>query len=206
MARRADGGRAWPAGQDRSGRGGMNGSRDLPENSIDRGVKLLVVTIPRLLLGTLILAGIAINFANVMGRYLFLSPIIWAEEILIYVMVWTVFVGAVLVTWEGRHLRMDFFSIMLPSPYKQIMASLSTICFILVCVFVIPQAYTVFGLMMRLDQRSVVAEIPMSIPHFAIVLGFALMLVAVVFRIRSSMSGRLGSEPPPEVVAAQKQA
>jgi TRAP-type C4-dicarboxylate transport system permease small subunit len=184
----------------------MNGSKDLTENSVDRGVKVLVVTIPRLLLGLLILAGIAINFANVMGRYLFLSPIIWAEEILIYIMVWTVFIGAVLVTWEGRHLRMDFFSVTLPAPYKQIMATLSTICFILVCIFVIPQAYTVFSLMMRLDQRSVVAEIPMSIPHFAIVLGFVLMLVAVVFRIRSYMSARLGSEPPPEVIAAQKQA
>jgi len=70
-----------------------------------------LVTIPRLILGTLILVGIAINFANVIGRYLFQAPIIWAEEIMIYIMIWAVLAGAVLVSWDGNHLKMDFFTL-----------------------------------------------------------------------------------------------
>jgi TRAP-type C4-dicarboxylate transport system permease small subunit len=182
----------------------MNGTTPAPEGGLDRGVKFAIVTIPRVILGSLILAGIAINFANVAGRYLFLSPIIWAEEILIYIMVWTVFVGAVLVTWDGRHLRMDFFTVTLPQPWKGIMAFLSTIAFIAVCVFVVPQAYKVFSLMTRLDQRSVVAEIPMAIPHFAIVLGFVLMLIAVLYRFRSHATGRLGSDLEQTLQAEQQ--
>lgn len=161
---------------------------------LDKVLNFSIVSVPRFIIGTLILVGIAINFGNVLGRYLFLSPIIWAEEIMIYIMVWTVFVGAVLVTWEGRHLKMDFFTIMLPSPWKEILNLCGVIAFIVVCFFVIPQNYTVVDMMGRLDQRSVVAEIPMIIPHFAILLGFSLMLVAIVFRFRSHVTGTLETE------------
>ena len=85
---------------------------------LDKVLNFSIVSVPRFIIGSLVLFGIAVNFGNVVGRYVFLSPIIWAEEIMIYIMVWTVFVGSILVTWEGSHLKMDFFTILLPSPFK----------------------------------------------------------------------------------------
>ena len=164
-----------------------------------------VVTLPRLIIGSLILFGIAINFANILGRYLFLAPIVWAEEIMIYSMVWMVFIGAVLVSWDGHHLRMDFFSIMLPSPFKEIMNFAGVVCFLLVCIFVLPQTYTVTELMYRLDQRSVVAEIPMVIPHFAILLGFIMMFIVIVWRFRRLVTGDLTSEVEDLIAATEQQ-
>src|SRR4051812_26024734 len=101
----------------------------------------LAVRLPRLLLGTLILAGIAINFANVVGRYVFGTPIVWAEEVLVFIMIWCVFVGAVLVTWEGRHIKMDLVSAKLAPPWRQIVNALGALGFVLVCVFVIVQSW-----------------------------------------------------------------
>ena len=150
-----------------------------------------LVTIPRLIVGILILVGIAINFANVIGRYLFLSPIIWAEEIMIYIMVWAVLIGAVLVSWEGGHLKMDFFTLTLRSPWKEMLNFIGATTFLLVCVFVLPQSLRVVELMARFDQRSVIARIPMVIPHSAILLGFFLMLVAVAVRFRMYVTGNL---------------
>ena len=164
-----------------------------------------VVTLPRLIIGSLILFGIAINFANILGRYLFLAPIVWAEEIMIYSMVWMVFIGAVLVSWDGHHLRMDFFSIMLPSPFKEIMNFAGVVCFLLVCIFVLPQTFTVTELMYRLDQRSVVAEIPMVIPHFAILLGFIMMFIVIVWRFRRLVTGDLTSEVEDLIAATEQQ-
>ena len=57
-----------------------------PNNVIDKNLKWLIVTTPRLIIGIAVMLGIAINFGNVIGRYLFLEPIIWAEEIMIYIM------------------------------------------------------------------------------------------------------------------------
>ena len=172
----------------------MNDSQQQARSVLDRGIRFGIISVPRFIIGSLILVGIAINFGNVVGRYLFLAPIIWAEEIMIYIMVWTVFTGAILVTWDGRHLKMDFFSIMLPAPWKQIMLTIGTVAFLVICVFVIPQNYVVVDLMQRLDQRSVVAEIPMVIPHFAILYGFVLMFLAVALRFRSHALGTLETE------------
>ena len=172
---------------------------------LDPGVRAGVVTLPRLIIGGLILFGIAVNFANVLGRYLFLAPIVWAEEIMIYSMVWMVFIGAVLVSWDGHHLKMDFFSIMLPSPFKEIMNFSGVFCFLIVAIFVLPQTFTVTELMFNLDQRSVVAEIPMVIPHFAILLGFIMMFVVIVWRFRRLVRGDLTSEVEDLVAATEQQ-
>ena len=153
-----------------------------------------ICTVPRFIIGMAILSGIAINFANVIGRYAFLEPIIWAEEIMIYIMVWTVFVGAVLVSYEGQHLKMDFFSIMLPSPYKEIINFIAAVAVLLVCIYVIPNNWTVVEMMFVNDQRSVVSEVPMVIPHFALLLGFVLIFIAVIVRFKSHVTGDLVSE------------
>ena len=174
-------------------------------NALEPIVSSGVVTLPRLIIGSLILFGIAVNFANILGRYLFLAPIVWAEEIMIYSMVWMVFIGAVLVSWDGHHLKMDFFSIMLPSPFKEIMNFTGVVCFLLVAIFVLPQTFTVTELMFRLDQRSVVAEIPMVIPHFAILLGFTMMFVVIVWRFRRLIRGDLTSEVDDLIAATEQQ-
>ena len=161
---------------------------------IDKVLQVLILGVPGVIIGVLILVGIAINFANVVGRYVFLAPVIWAEEIMIYIMVWTVFLGAVLPTWDGRHLKMDYFTIKLPSPWKEVLGLSGVIAFILVIIFVLPQNFIVVEMMQRLDQRSVVAEIKMVIPHFAILFGFSLMLVAVIWRFKKLVTGDLEGE------------
>ena len=79
----------------------------------------------RTIVGGAIFVSIAINFANIAGRYLFSAPVLWAEEILSYLMVWSVFLGAVLVTWEGRHIRMDLISARIPPPASVLLNALT---------------------------------------------------------------------------------
>ena len=80
---------------------------DSSKNLIPKPIHFGLISVPRAIIGCMILVGILINVANVIGRYMFLEPIIWAEEIMIYIMVWTVFIGAILVTFDGQHLKMD---------------------------------------------------------------------------------------------------
>ena len=164
------------------------------EKSVAGPLRFVIVTVPKAVVGVMILAGIAVNFANVIGRYVFLQPLIWADEAMVYIMVWTVFMGAVLVSFDGQHLKMDFFSILLPSPWKEIINGIAALSFLAVCVFVIPQTWTVVKLVWNFGQRSVVAEIPMVIPHFALLLGFVLMFLAVALRFRSYVRGEFGDE------------
>ncbi|HEV8106675.1 MAG TPA: TRAP transporter small permease [Burkholderiales bacterium] len=155
----------------------------------------------RVIVGAAIFVSIGINFANIAGRYLFSEPILWAEEILNYLMVWSVFLGAVLVTWEGRHIRMDLLSARIPPPASVVLNVVTVAVFAAVCGFMIVQSWTVTNMARQIDQRSVAAEIPMAFAHVAVLLGFAGMLVAVLLRLPQYVRNVFGSE----TAAVQKQ-
>jgi TRAP-type C4-dicarboxylate transport system permease small subunit len=163
------------------------------ERSLIAGVRMIV--------GAAIFVSIAINFANIAGRYLFSAPILWAEEILNYLMVWSVFLGAVLVTWEGRHIKMDLVSVRIRSPAREIVNASAVAVFAAVCAFMVVQSWTATRVALHIDQRSVAAEIPMALAHAGVLLGFAGMLIAVLFRLRHYVRNAFGSETE----AAQKQ-
>jgi TRAP-type C4-dicarboxylate transport system permease small subunit len=159
------------------------------------------VGLARLIVGGAIFVSIGINFANIVGRYVFGSPILWAEEILDYLMVWYVFLGAVLVTLEGRHIKMDLLSVMLPPPFRQICSFAAAAVFVAVCGFMIWESWSVVHIAFQLDQRSVAAEIPMGYAHAGVLLGFCGMLAAVLLRFRAYVTTSFGSETE----AVQKQ-
>jgi TRAP-type C4-dicarboxylate transport system permease small subunit len=150
----------------------------------------------RAVLGTLILAGVAINFANVVGRYVFLHPIIWAEEVLVFIMVWCVMLGATLVTWENQHLRMDALSSVAPPRVRRWLNGISTLAFLLAGVFLLVQSARVVVLVASTGQRSVVADIPMVIPYGAIPVSFAVIVAVLVWRFRAFVLAGTGDAPP----------
>lgn len=157
-------------------------------------LQFLVVALPRFILGSLIFAGVGINFANVVGRYVFSAPIVWAEEILAYIMIWCVGIGAILVTWEGRHIKMDLIAVRIPPPWNRIANGLVAVGFLLVCIFVIRQSWTVVSMLLQTGQQSMIARLPMGLMHAAILVGFSGMLVALLLRLGSYVRGEFGSD------------
>ena len=138
----------------------------------------------RAVLGALILAGVALNFANVVGRYVFRAPIIWAEEVLVFIMVWCVMLGATLVSREDQHLRMDAVHHLAPPRARRWLDLATTFTFLLAGVFVLVQSLRVLALAAGTGQRSVVADIPMVVPFAAIPLSFAIIVAMLVARLR----------------------
>jgi TRAP-type C4-dicarboxylate transport system permease small subunit len=147
------------------------------------------VTLPNWILGTLMLAGVAINFANVVARYAFGRPFFWAEEILVFLTIWGVFIGLAAISYNGGHLNMDLFSAALRGRLKVALNAVVTLVLLAICVFVIAQSYQVVALFASAGQVSVAAGVPKAIPHAALLAGFALTVLAVVVRIRAYLSG-----------------
>jgi len=143
----------------------------------------------RAVLGVLILTGVVLNFANVVGRYVFFAPIIWAEEVLVFIMVWCVMLGATLVTWENQHLRMDAVHHLAPPRVRRWLDLVGALAFLLAGAFVLVQSFRVFILAAGTGQRSVVADVPMVIPFAAIPLSFAIIVAMLVGRFRRFVRG-----------------
>ena len=151
--------------------------------------RLVFERIPHWILGTLMLTGIAIIFANVVGRYVFGYALFWAEETLVYLTIWGVGIGLAAVTFKGEHLNMDLFSSRLRGRGKLLMDGLILVAFIVCFGFVIRQSYQVVTLFMQSGAVSVSAGIPKAIPHAALLVGFVLALLAALMRFRNHLKG-----------------
>jgi TRAP-type C4-dicarboxylate transport system permease small subunit len=145
---------------------------------------------PRRVMGTLVLAAIAINCGNVIGRYVFGYALYWAEEILIFLTMWCVGLGIVVAAYDGAHLRMDLLTDRLTSPWREIVNAAIAAVFVLSCAFTAVQAARVVLLIWRTGVVSVAAGVPMVIPHTALLVGFVLMGLAVLVRWRAYVAGR----------------
>ena len=85
---------------------------------------------PYLMTGTLFLGAIAVNIANVIGRYIFSAPIFWAEEVLVFIIVWSVFLAAATITYRGEHINMDLFYGKFPVVWKRIVNTVIAAAFL----------------------------------------------------------------------------
>ncbi len=157
-----------------------------------RRLERIAFAIPRFICGALVLAIVAVSGANVVARYVFLSPFFWAEEVQRYILICFVYFGAILVTWDGRHLKMDILSQFIRSPWKEVMNFVATVTFIGICALVVTQSWHVTLLQVEFDKHSVAAEIPMVVPHSMVLIGFFFMLIAVVVRFRANIRGEMG--------------
>lgn len=147
------------------------------------GLERVILKLHRALLGTLILAAIAINFSNVVGRYFFGTSLGWTEEVLSYLLIWSVFVGSVLVTLDNQHLRVNAIEAYLPPWGRHLLEALMLLCMIALCLFVARQSSAVVSLMSQMGQRSSTAGIPMAWAHAGVYVGFAMMAVAAGLRL-----------------------
>lgn len=150
--------------------------------------------IPLALAAALLLAGVLINFANVIGRYVFLAAIYWAEEAMIYLTIWAIFLAAIAIAYDGTALTMDFFSTRMPPVLRRLVnASIAAIT-ALVSLFMAWQSIQIARVLVRNGQNSIALEIPMVVPQAALMFGFAMIAAAVIVRFALGLDRR----PPPE--------
>ncbi len=146
--------------------------------------------IPHVICGLLLLAAIAINVANVVGRYVFSRPVDWAEEVLIYLIVWGVFISVGSITYQGTHLRMDLLVMRVKGWLKGLLGGLTAVLMLGCSVFMLFQTWTVLRLYVASGETSMGAKIPLVIPHTALLVGFAGLAVAAIIRFRCYLTGK----------------
>lgn len=166
---------------------------------LSRGAKALIASL-RFAAGAMLAASVAINFANIIGRYFFSVSLSWAEEAMLFLMIGCVFLGAGPVGWAGRHIRMDVVVSLLPPRARKAFDIFSDLVTIATCLALAIFAWPVMTMLTELDQRSQSANIPLVIPQAALPLG--LLLMAVLIAVRLFVQGARHDEvvSPPEDV------
>ena len=148
-------------------------------------IRGLVVAIQGLT-AVLMLIAVALNAANIVGRYVFFRPIASAEEIMLFLLVGTVFLGNALVGFEGKQLRMDVILHALPPALHRAFDVAADLTMIAVCVILIVLGWPAVQMLADFDQRSQAAEIPMVIPQALVPIGLGLNALLVGVRLIAS--------------------
>jgi TRAP-type transport system small permease protein len=149
--------------------------------SIDKTVDALVTWTERVL-ATGLLIGIALNFFNVIGRYLGGYALNGVDEVEIYILIWIAFLGAALVTWRGTHLRMDVIIEACPPSVRSIVKWFEMLVMLTVASFVAWNSFKYVERIYALGAVSDIAHIPTWIPHSAIAVSFGLIALIVLLR------------------------
>ena len=156
---------------------------------LDRLIERLVRAVT-LVLALAFIGAVLLNFSNVVGRYVFGKAILGADEVQVFVMVWMTFLGAVVVTWRDQHLRMDVLCNYMPEPVRQALRLCEALLMLALAGFALVQSWRFTALMLGMDRRSEASDIPMVVPHGALVLGFGLIVLLALARLPALLRKR----------------
>ena len=136
------------------------------------------------------IAAVGLNFINVIGRYGFGSTILSADELQIYIMVFMTFLGAAVVAWRNRQLRMDVVVNALPMPLRRLLRMAELAVTIVLTAFVLWNSTHYAMQMFDIGRVSDMARVPVWIPHGAVAAGFGLMAFIACLRLVQAVAGR----------------
>jgi len=143
-----------------------------------------------------LIASVLINFVNIIGRYFFSISIPWAEEMMLFLMVASVFTACCAVAWEGRQIRMDVILAILPRKLRELIDVTSELVMIVTAGAVTVFAWPVISQLAEFDERSAAANFPLVIPQAMVPVGYGLMALAVAVRLIVRSRGNSVADEP----------
>ncbi len=142
-----------------------------------------------------ILAMGIILFYEVIARYFFNSPTIWAQEISIYLFIWTMLAGAAYTLQVGKHVRIDLLIIRFSKKTQNFLEFVTSIFGMLFSAYVTVQGWNMLKATLKYHKLSATPlRVPMWIPQLALLVGFGLLTLQFIIIISAKFSVFSGQE------------
>lgn len=168
----------------------MTPPTDGTAGALEHGARWLEIV-----LASALLAAVAMNFTNVVARYVFDHAMQSVDELQVYLMVALAFFGSVVATVRNQHLRMDVLTRYYPLAMQRLLNGLEAVGGVALCGFVCWVSTNYAIRMHQIGSTSENAHIPLWIPHGLVGLAFACMTVVSIVRLLHPR----GAPPPDEL-------
>ena len=153
--------------------------------------EIVFIKFPYWCTGVLFLIAAAINIVNVVARYAFSAPVYWAEEAIVFIVIWSVFLVAGSITYRGANLNMDLLYSSLFSPLMKTFVNVAIVISLIACsLFTAYQSWRVVQLQYLNQGVTAGTNIPLFIPHAALLFGFSFIALAGIARFSSYVTGK----------------
>lgn len=142
-------------------------------------------------------AALILSLAGVAGRYVStrLSPD-WGGEVVVYLVIWAVLLGAARVLRRAAHIRVDFLYDRLPRRAQGLAEVLSLLIAFGLGAFLVWSGWLVVSEAMMWDERSIsTLRMPLWIYYAALPASFALQLIFLLERAAGLLRGAAPPAP-----------
>ncbi len=131
-------------------------------------------------LGVLVM-GLILSY-EVVCRYFFNAPTIWAQETATYLYMWTMLAAASYTLQEGKHVAVDLVLERLPPRVRSMLEVATGAVGATFCAIVSVQAYEMISATVRFGKVSATPlRVPLWIPQSALLMGFVLLTFQFAF-------------------------
>lgn len=162
----------------------------------------VAVAAARTLLGVALLLMVALNVINAVCRYVFAIVLTGADEVLVFMMIWLVMLGLILVTANRSNIALDFLVQRTGPRTRLVLAIFQHSVMTIVCAFATFYCWAFVIRVAAIGQTSMALGLPMAIPHFALVVGFAGTTIVAAFLVVSDVAELMDRSPAQRADAA----
>jgi TRAP-type C4-dicarboxylate transport system permease small subunit len=142
----------------------------------------------RTVLGLVLLGMVALNVLSAMCRYIFGIVFVGADELLVFAMIWMVMVGMIVVTASRTHISLDFLVTRVGPRQRVALSALHNLVMTCACGYATFYCWQFVVRVASVGQKSMALELPMAIPHAALVVGFAGTTIAAALLLASDIA------------------
>tara|TARA_R110000868_G_scaffold58122_1_gene179317 strand:+ start:103900 stop:104508 length:609 start_codon:yes stop_codon:yes gene_type:complete len=127
---------------------------------------------------------VSLTLAQVVFRYFFDSPLLWSDELSRLMVVWMTFIGAAVVCWQGKHLSVDVFAVLLPEKVSKVLRIFNQL---LAIGFLGVMTWKSFRVVKFENfQDMSILPLPAGTVRLAATVGGILMIIAILARLFAS--------------------
>ena len=141
------------------------------------------------LLGSAILGASVILFGNVVLRYFFAKGLVWAEELVRYLIIWMVFIGGSVAARQSSHINVDVLVNLLPERSRMLALRVLRVLAALFSVALCVWGARLVLLIKASGQITPGLQMPTYWAYLAIPVGAALMALRFLQAAMSSDTG-----------------
>ena len=144
------------------------------------------------LLGLLLLAMVGLSFCNIVGRYVFNSALLWADEVGVFALIVMTWLGGVACAWRGLDIRMSILADLLPSRWQRPLAVVQQLAIAGLCGWVTWLSWGYVARIARVGMTSDSAGLPMWTVHSAMTVSLGLIALVALIRLADLLTGGSG--------------
>jgi TRAP-type transport system small permease protein len=136
--------------------------------------------------GTFMTAMTLATVSNVIARYVFNSPIQWAEELSRYSFIWLVFIGAAICSKHKKHIAIEVLLAVLRGRSRLALMALINVGILGLMLVIIHYSWVLMG---SATHPTAELKIPQSMVYLAVPVSATLILLHTLADLRANLLG-----------------